>query len=192
MNLSNSAESPTLSCLGETAMTIRTVGVQSADELGAFIDALGNGHLFRGQTCEYLDATGQPNIATTFARHGCQPPHMLRWSHYARVILQAFAKGFDDSDDPATDEAILQHYGWRSFFVDATSSPGVAAWFAGHRYSSQRKIDLTEDCWEIGLFTVRDAATYEPADGLAVLYCLSKKRLRAHELQHVAHSDARE
>ena len=170
-------------------MTIKTVGVQSTEELDAFFATLGNGYLFRGQTRGHCDASGKPTISTSFARRGCHPPHMLRWSHYARTILRAFTNGFDDSDDLATDQAILQHYGWRSFFVDATSAPGVACWFAGHEYTTQRKLDLTEDCWETGLFTVRDAATYQPADGLAVLYCLSKKRIRANGLQHVELSE---
>lgn len=170
-------------------MTIKTIGVQSVAELGEFLSTLGNGYLFRGQTTDHRDAGGLPSITTSFTRRGCHPPHMLRWSHYARAILRAFAKGFDDSDDPATDQAILQHYGWRSFFIDATSAPAVACWFAGHRFSSQRKIDLTEDCWEAGLLTVRDAASYERADDMAVLYCLSKKRLRAHNLQHVELSE---
>jgi hypothetical protein len=170
-------------------MTIKTIGVQSTEELVAFLATLGNGYLFRGQTGDHRDAAGLPSIKTSFSRHGCHPPLMLRWSHYARAILRAFAKGFDNSDDLATDQAILQHYGWRSFFVDATSSPDVASWFAGHKFATQRKLDLTEDCWETGLFTVRDAATYEPADGLAVLYCLSKKRLRAHGLQTVELSE---
>ncbi len=166
-------------------MTIKTIGVQSIDELEAFLTALGNGLLYRGQTSDYRGPSGLPQISTSFSRRGCHPPHMLRWSHYAGAILRTFVKGFDDGADPATDQAILQHYGWRSFFIDATSAPAVACWFAGHTFSTQRKIDLTEDCWETGLFTVRDAATYEPADGLAVLYCLSKKRLRGHGFQSV-------
>lgn len=34
--------------------------------------------------------------------------------------------------------ALLQHYGFRSWFVDITSDPEIAAWFATHKYISGR------------------------------------------------------
>ena len=35
-------------------------------------------------------------------------------------------------------EAVMQHYGYRSFFVDVTSDPEVALWFALHKFESNR------------------------------------------------------
>jgi hypothetical protein len=52
-------------------------------------------------------------------------------------------------------------------------------------FHSKRRMDLIENCWEAGLFAVRNLARYERANHLAVLYCLSKKKLRSHDLQHV-------
>src|SRR5437899_11877205 len=82
---------------------------------------LAPGSLFRGQTREYRRADGGPDLRTSFDRRGCQPPRMLKWWHYSRAILSAYVKAFDGLTDLAVDQAILQHYGWRSFFLDATS-----------------------------------------------------------------------
>jgi hypothetical protein len=164
---------------------MKVISIQSSSELRNYLDTLGNGYLFRGQTHDFLDADGVSTLTTSSFRKGCNPPHMLRWSYYARSILRTFAKGFDDIEDLATDQAILQHYGWRSFFIDATCDPTVACWFASHKFTSKPTIELTEDCWEEGVFTVREAASYQPIDGLAVVYCFSKEKLRAHDLQQV-------
>ncbi|MFT9222376.1 hypothetical protein [Gluconobacter oxydans] len=99
---------------------METVDCQTVEELGAFFDGLAPGALFRGQTKEYLRTDGGPNIRTSFDRHGCIPSRMLKWWHYSRAILSTYVKGFDGLTDLATDQAILQHYGWRSFFLDAT------------------------------------------------------------------------
>jgi hypothetical protein len=111
-----------------------TVGIQTPEELAAYFEQFGQVALFRGQAKEYLTQDKRSLITTSFMRNGCVPPLMLKWSHYAEAILRTHAKGFDDRDDLATAQAILQHYGWRSFFVDATASPLVASWFASHSF----------------------------------------------------------
>ncbi len=110
---------------------------------------------------------------------------MLKWWHYSRTILARHVKAFDGFSDLATDQAILQHYGWRSFFLDATSDPIVACWFAGHQYSSQRRCDLIEDCFEYPVFVLREQAQYTAAEEKGCVYVLSRKALRAHDLQAV-------
>jgi hypothetical protein len=97
--------------------SIRTVQCNSIDELVAFFRDLPPGSLFRGQTREYFRVDGGPNLPSSFARLGCVPQLMLKWWHYSRAILAGHVKAFDGSSDIATDQAILQHYGWRSFFL---------------------------------------------------------------------------
>jgi hypothetical protein len=102
---------------------METVECNTEDELAVFFDSLPPGVLLRGQTKEYFRVDGGPDIRTSFDRHGCVPARMLKWWHYSRAILSTYVKGFDGLTDLATDQAILQHYGWRSFFLDATTAP---------------------------------------------------------------------
>lgn len=159
---------------------------KNLSELSDAIAALPPGLLFRGQTKEYLTSDGGPDLRSSIERHGCVPDRMLKWWQYSRFILGTFVKSFDMTSDLATDQAILQHYGWRSFFLDASSSPQVAAWFAGHQYKSKRAIELVEDCWEDPLFAIRENAWYEPAgEQVACLYAIGRKRLRRHSIEAV-------
>jgi hypothetical protein len=164
---------------------METVECETSEELEKFFKNLAPGVLFRGQTKEYSRADGGPDIRTSFDRHGCVPPRMLKWWHYSRAILSTYVKGFDGLTDLATDQAILQHYGWRSFFLDSTTDPSVACWFAGNSYRSERSAELIEDCFEDPLFVLRQTAWYEPADERSCVYVLNRKALRAHDLQTV-------
>jgi hypothetical protein len=74
-------------------------------------------------------------------------------------------------------QAILQRYGWRSFYLDASSSPEVSSWFAAHTFSSTRKLELCEDCFEDPVFLKKLAANYAYQDGQGILYVLSKQAL---------------
>lgn len=164
---------------------MEAVDCQTVEELGAFFDGLAPGVLFRGQTREYLRTDGGPDIRTSFDRHGCIPSRMLKWWHYSRAILSTYVKGFDGLTDLATDQAILQHYGWRSFFLDATADASVACWFAANSYRTESCGELIEDCSEDPLFVVRQRAWYELADDRGCVYVLSRKALRARDLQTV-------
>lgn len=162
-----------------------TIDCEDVEALDAALVGLAPGSLFRGQTREYLRADGGPDLRTSFARHGCQPARMLKWWHYSRTILAAFVKAFDGLTDLAVDQAILQHYGWRSFFLDATSDPAVACWFAANRYHIELCGELIEDCWEDPVHVRRERAWYAPVEGQACLYVISRKALRAHDLHAV-------
>ena len=165
---------------------IRTVECETIDALAAFFAELPPSSLFRGQTREYFRRNGGPDLRTTFARLGCVPDRMLKWWHYSRTILARHVKAFDPANDLATDQAILQHYGWRSFFLDATADPMVACWFASHGFGSQRSIDMIEDCFEDPVFIVRERAQYTQATtNTGCVYVIGRKALRAHGLQAV-------
>jgi hypothetical protein len=110
---------------------------------------------------------------------------MLKWWHYSRTILACHVKAFDGFTDLPTDQAILQHYGWRSFFLDVTTDPAVASWFAGNKYSSERSCELLEDCFEDPVFILREHAKYTPANEIGCVYVLNRKALRAHNIQAV-------
>jgi hypothetical protein len=49
--------------------------------------------------------------------------------------------GSEDTAHPfETSQALFQHYGAATHFVDLTSDPAIAAWFACHRYSSDERL----------------------------------------------------
>lgn len=161
---------------------MRIIDCQDVRALEAALEDLPPGALLRGQTREYFREDGGPDLRTSMDRHGCQPQRMLKWWHYARAILSAYVKGFDGRTDLAVDQAILQHYGWRSFFLDATSEAAVACWFASHAFQTEPSVELVEDCWEDPVFIRRSRADYCPAYGQGCLYAISRKSLRAHDI----------
>lgn len=158
---------------------------ETLEQLNEAIGSISPDAVFRGQTKEYFNTDGNPSIVTSFSRHGCIPSRMLKWYHYSRLILSSFVKNFDSRSDAAIDQAILQHYGWRSFFVDATTSPAVAAWFAANKYGSRQAVELCEDCWEDPVLKVRTYAKYESSIGDGCIYAISRKVLRALNINAV-------
>lgn len=175
---------------------MKTITCTTLEELKAVRNALGPGVLFRGQVKEYLRENGLPNIITSFQRNGCIPPRMVKWWHYSRQILSRHMSGFNPTSDAGTDQAILQHYGWRSFFIDATTDFNVACWFASHKFHSEKSMELIEDCFEDPVFVLREFAKYEPTDGVGCVYVMSRKALRAQaldvvDLQEIATRDGR-
>lgn len=126
--------------------------------------------LFRGQTRHYETAEG-PSATTSFDRLGCIPTEMLRWSRYADEVLSAFTGGLSDS---TLNQAILQHYGFRSFYLDCSGAAAVSAWFAGHQYSDAIGVEMSEDCDEDPILLRKKMARYDPAEGQGHLYVLDR------------------
>src|SRR5690606_12942809 len=54
-------------------------------------------------------------------------------------------------------QAILQHYGLPTFYIDLTSDPLTAAWFACNRYE-----ELKPTMWIGNTFRFQDETTYNP------------------------------
>ncbi|MDE0925155.1 hypothetical protein [Aurantimonas coralicida] len=150
--------------------------VSTAEELQGILHNAGPDALFRGQV-EHYGVGDVPKMNTSFARNGCTPPVMLRWSHYAGFLLAALL-GRDHRDVSLEfTQAVLQHYGWRSFFLDGSSDSAVSAWFAAHKFSGNRSIELCEDCFEKDVALVKMMARYEFEEGVGYLYVLSKSKI---------------
>ncbi|MFC5389881.1 FRG domain-containing protein [Brevundimonas bullata] len=164
---------------------MRTIECEDLETLVTALAELPPGALLRGQKREYLRRDGGPDLRSSIDRHGCQPNRMLKWWHYSRSILSAYVKAFDGRTDLAVDQAILQHYGWRSFFLDATTDPAVACWFAANSYRTEACGELIEDCWRDPFFVRRTRALYEPAEGEGCLYVIDRKALRAKGINAV-------
>ncbi len=147
------------------------VRANTVEELEQLIAKFGENALFRGQTAHYGEP-GNPSIVTSFDRQGCIPSQMLKWSRYAGNVLDTFIGEYDDS--LAMKQALLQHYGWRSFYIDCSTFAAVGAWFASHRYSDKTVIEMSEDCEERPVWLRKRMAQYDFEDGDGHLYILDK------------------
>jgi FRG domain len=175
---------------------VETTRIKTIEELREVERRYGPNYLFRGQTKHYFDPTGAPDFPTSFERHGCIPPLMFKWTHYAKAIIRAFGDGPYDEINTEVVQAILQHYGWRSFYIDLTKSLSVASWFASHRYSDNRRVDMCENYEEDPVWLVHREATYtKVTEGNGHLYVVDTEILRrdhvgVHDLADIKVEDA--
>lgn len=139
---------------------MEVIEIRSTKDLCLQFSRFREGYLFRGQTSHYADSSGDVSIPTSFSRHGCIPPLMFKWSHYSKEILRAYG-GLDyHAVSMELSQAILQHYGWRSFYVDLTKSPHVACWFAANTYKENNVIEMCENIEEEPVHLVHKEAHY--------------------------------
>lgn len=170
--------------------------VCSVDELTMQLDSLPSSTLFRGQTKHYTSSDGAVSMPTSFSRLGCIPPLQFKWSHYAKFILCALSNTNETDFDLFFLQAILQHYGWRSFFIDASSSSAVSAWFSSHTFTCQDTINMGEDCFEQFVMSYHQNASYVPVNSTVFLYAisqdnLSKQGILSHDLADIQAKDFR-
>ena len=158
---------------------------ETLEELSLAIERYGPGVLFRGQAQHHLRSDGLPSLSTSFQRQGCVPDLMIKWTYYAKRALQHLVHGWKDTGDTATDQAILQHYGFRSFFLDASGDPRVAAWFASNSFRSEIRVNLVEDCFEDPVWLCTRSAWFTPTEDIGHLYLISQKSLRRLGIQAV-------
>jgi FRG domain. len=150
--------------------------VNTLEELETQIAKYGDDVLFRGQT-SYYGLPGKPSVITSFERNVCIPSKMLKWSQYAKNVLDVFVNGRTDSFE--YQQALLQHYGWRSFFVDCSSNAAVSAWFASHSFSLlEPYFEISEDYQERSVFLVKQKAEYIFSEGLGHLFILDRTACR--------------
>jgi hypothetical protein len=137
------------------------------------------GYLFRGQVKHYIDDAGQVNIPTSFSRLGCVPDIMFKWTHYAKAMIRAFSGVSYFDVDLETSQAILQHYGWRSFYVDLTKSPHIACWFAANKYEDRKCIHMGENLYEEPVWLVHKEAKYNASDSCGHIYTIDQLALES-------------
>ncbi len=158
---------------------------ETVEEFKLAIDRHGPGVLYRGQTQHYSTANGDPSMSTSFQRQGCVPDLMIKWTYYAKRALRHLVRGWEETADAATNQAILQHYGFRSFFLDASGDPRVAAWFASNRFESKTTVGMVEDCFEDPIFLQTRNAWFVPNDDIGHVYLIGRKALRQRGIQAV-------
>lgn len=150
---------------------MKQLKASSLHELEEFIAKFGKNILFRGQLNHYGEP-GEPSVIASFDRQICVPSETMKWSSYASKVLEVLIG--DHVNDFGYVQALLQHYGWRSFYVDYSSSPAVSAWFASHKYTVSSGIDMCEDCGENFLWERKKFAQYDFEEGEGHLYVIDK------------------
>jgi hypothetical protein len=150
---------------------MRHVRVSSTQELRQVLAEFDGKALFRGQTAHY-PKDGHASIATSFDRKGCIPSEMPKWCRYAGNVLDVYLGEAGKSADFT--QALLQHYGWRSFYVDCSATAAVAAWFASHKYAEKNAIELCEDYEERPVMLIKRMAQYGYEEGEGHLYVFDK------------------
>lgn len=152
---------------------MKKIAISTLDELEILITKFGNDVLFRGQTSLY-GSSDIPSVTTSFDRKGCIPNEMLKWSQYAKNVLNTFIG--EHKDNSKFIQAILQHYGWRSSYIDCTSNPAVGAWFASHNCPEPCITgEMSEDYQERPVLLRKKVARYDFEEGEGYLYVLDKK-----------------
>jgi len=147
------------------------------EQLVRYLQNFGNDCLFRGQASHYELKDGSPSLSSSISRSGCIPPLMFKWTHYGDQILRLGWGEKEPNQHLDLVQALLQHYGWRSFYIDLSSSYNVAAWFGGYKFSMKMVMEITEDCYEDSILLAHDEATFTPIDNDGHLYVLSKSAI---------------
>lgn len=160
---------------------MKSIAAKTIEELKSAI-ADYDGALFRGQT-RHFEADGVPSVVTSFDRNRCIPSEMLKWTSYAKNVLETFVGPLANKSE--LNQALLQHYGWRSFYVDCSSSAAVGAWFACHRYHEKPGLEISEDYQERPVWLKKRMATYLLEEGDGHLYILDRSVAEKIGLVHL-------
>lgn len=94
--------------------------------------------VFRGQRRNFEPLPSAQRHIEDAAYRRVQEILHSTWHHACSYLLQKYSVSEDPFQRLLSSMALLQHYGFRSWFVDVTSDPEIAAWFATHRYVSER------------------------------------------------------
>lgn len=146
------------------------------EELNQWLSSMPPDAIFRGQRHHHTK-DGETNLSASFARHRCVPLLMFKWGHYAKDLIRVLTGSKYEEVNVELSQALLQHYGWRSFFVDLTSHFPVAAWFASHTFRSNRVVTVAEDCYESPMLLGYQNADYSLGNGDGHVYVLHRPAL---------------
>lgn len=140
-------------------------------------------YIFRGQTSNYSTNEYDHSFLTSFERIRCNPAYQFKWSYYSRIFLETIQKHnlipeMNSNMKQKYVQALLQHYGWRSNFIDLSYNPYVSLFFAGYSYKDKSVFHMTEDCYEKGVLEHKKEATYiESKHEFGYLYIIDREKV---------------
>ncbi len=120
------------------------VRISTIEELQAIVRRIQKAHpdlklVFRGQTHNHDPVASAGRNSSNSRVNAGEAVIQSMWDLAASNLLAKYCI----SDKPRhmlAEMAILQHYGFKSWFVDVTSDPIIAAWFATHRYTATQNM----------------------------------------------------
>lgn len=177
MNLASTSAKP-IFMISLVRLSMKKIKINSINELKKYFNKYKDGFLFRGQVDHYTNNKGDVNIPTSFSRHGCIPPVMFKWTHYSKAILRAFTQLNYHEISSELSQAILQHYGWRSFYVDLTKSPQVACLFAANQYKENNLLNMCENFQEEPIWLIHKQAEYVETNSKGHIYIVDTNILK--------------
>lgn len=160
---------------------MRDLELESAGDVRACLASFGDDVLFRGQSRRFTEENGAPSLPPSQVRQGCIPKLKMTWTGYAHDVVHALTGGAYEEDEVVA-QALLQHYGWRSFFVDLTGSLSVAAWFASHRFEDDVVLSAGSDCHERSVTLLHQAAGFTPTLTAGTVYVIDRNRLTSRSI----------
>ncbi len=140
-------------------------------------------YVFRGQNRNYSTEEYQSSFLTSFDRERCIPIKRATWIYSCHNALKAI---IDPKTLPKLDnvkysvfiEALLQHYGWKSRYIDLTKDLKVSFFFAAMKYLSDEVIHGYEDCFEMPVFEKVIEAHYDKSDEeYGYIYIFNKQKI---------------
>lgn len=144
--------------------------------LRQWFDSMPSDIIFRGQR-RHFGEDGKTGLTSSFSRTNCATPLMFKWIHYTKDLLRGMSNSkYEDVNDEFS-QALLQHYGWRSFYIDVTSNFSVAAWFASHTFNMKPFISAVEDCHEHCIQLTHQNASYSLGNELGHIYGFCRSTL---------------
>lgn len=156
---------------------MKIIYAETLEEIKVAIEQFERAAVYRGQTNHYGEI-GSPSATTSFDRNGCVPSEMAKWIRYSESVLRHYF-----GEEQSTQEfcqAVLQHYGWHSFYLDASSSAAVSAWFASHCFERKLKFTISADHNEDPVFLKSLHAEYKRKEGSGHLYVLDREKIEKH------------
>lgn len=153
------------------------IHAETLEEIKVAVEQFDHPAVYRGQTKHYGE-TGSPSATTSFDRNGCIPSEMAKWIRYSESTLRYYFGAERSTQDFC--QAVLQHYGWHSFYLDASSSAAVSAWFASHSFEGKLNLMMSEDHNEDPVLLKSLQAEYKRAEGLGHLYVLDREKIEKH------------
>lgn len=127
----------------QTQQAVMPTKISSTEDLLSAVRAIQfanpNSRLaFRGQRRNLAPLPSAQRQIDDLAYRRAQAIFHSSWNQAASYLLPGNTVSKHPFQRLLASMALLQHYGFRSWFIDITSDPEIAAWFAIHKYVSDR------------------------------------------------------
>lgn len=154
------------------------VDIKDFNEWKTFVDNILDKHserkfVFRGQTKNYAFVPSMKRATNDF-EHFDMPLTTFQWE----ILIWKTLKELGIQGKLSSEKyrfigmALLQHYGYRSWFIDVTKTPEIALWFALNKHLKETTFFLRQDNPEFHPLMHVPTSYYVPADTSEGYFCI--------------------